>query len=722
MSRDTLDAVANAAPPVGTYLVTAAPERTTGIVSPGTDAASSARAVRGRGRILATSAVFAGVAGIVATVPGAPTMQSLALLVLMAWGGGSAVLCWFDLPDGALVAGAIGLSIATVVGMTALMARWDVWHPTLACWCLSLLVAASGLLRLWNPNGDRPVLQPRPSACRLGSPVVAIVMLVAALSTWTIAVWSLRRDTAGDHGLLFTPGGVWLAVAMAAVVSSFVAAMAARRPILAALAALASVLVGRATSTLITEVPAYTWTYKHIGVVDYVNSHGALEPYWTDIYARWPGFFTAMAWFSSVTRVSPVDVAHWFAPVVDVLISVVAGALALAVTRSLHTALVAAFLVQLVNWVAQDYYSPQALSLVMSTSILALLLCSNQYPMAGYLSVAVFVGVVWTHQLTPAWTLAAVVALSVLRQVRPRWIFAYYLAVWGVYVIPQLDSVQRYGLFSFDPVKNTAGTSQSERPVSAGYEFTVLVDRGLAVTFWGLAAVCVGVLWRRRAKPWAAAIAAFSPMILVFSQSYGGEATMRIFLYSLAGCALLIAPFVTSALLGPATARGRLSRVSAWLLLVAFALAGMQGYYSNWSFSTVTQVQLEQSRWLLASNLAERGITVWAPQVGWPQRPSANYVKFALADQQYDIPLDDLRTTVLKDIPTGNVMDGIEDQVRHSRFPLFVVLPRQLEQYDAWLGIFKPGVLDGLARQLATRVGWTKVIDDDDTTVYQFRG
>jgi hypothetical protein len=671
-------------------------------------------------RNLAVSGVFAGVAGVVATVPGAPAIQSLALLILLAWGGGSAILCWVELPTGASVAGVVGLSLASVVGMTTLLARWGAWYPKLACLGLSIVVATSGLVCLWSANGEVLAGALRRAKPQRGSPLLAVSMLLLALTTWAIALGPLRLDPGGDYGLLLTPGGGLLVLAMTAAVSSFVAAIAARRSVLAALAVLVSIGVSRLTSTLITEVPAYTWTYKHVGVVDYINSDQALAPYWTDIYVRWPGFFTAMAWFSSVTSLDPVDVAHWFAPVADVLISVVVGALALTVSRSKQTALVAALLVQLVNWVAQDYYSPQALSLVMAFSILAMLWCSNRYPMAGYLSVVVFIAMVWTHQLTPVWIIAVVVALSVMRRVRPRWISVYYLVVWAVYVIPRLDSVERYGLFSFDPVANTAGPNQSERPESPGYQFTVLVDRGLAMSFWAMAAICVLVLWRRRARPWAAAIVAFSPMMLIVSQSYGGEATMRVFLYSLAGCTVLIAPFLARALAAATPVRGRVTRMFAWLVLVVFALAGMQGYYSNWSFSTVTREQLEQSRWLLATNQEQRGITVWAPQVGWPERPSAAYVKFALADSQYDIPLDDLRSSVLKDVPTADVMDEVEKKVRHSRIPLYVVLPRQLAGYDAWLGVFKPGVLQGLLTQITTRPGWAEVIDDDNTVVYRY--
>ncbi|MCV7418953.1 hypothetical protein H7K45_00190 [Mycobacterium yunnanensis] len=667
-------------------------------------------------RRLAVSCLVAGAAGIVATIPGAPAIQSLALVVLLAWGGGSAIMCWVELPTGASVAGAVGLSVASVVGMTTLMARWGAWYPKLACLCLATVVTTSGLVRLWSTDGNLARVVLRYPTPQRGNPRFAIAMLALSVTVWAIALGPLRSNPGGDYGLLLTPGGGLLIFAMVAAVSAFAAAVATRRPVLAALAIVISIGVGRLTSTLITDVPAYTWTYKHIGVVDYIVTDQALAPYWTDIYVRWPGFFTTMAWFSAVASVDPVDVAHWFAPAVDALISVVTGALVLTVTRSKQAALVGALLVQLVNWVAQDYYSPQALCVVLAFAILALLTCSNRYPMAGHLSVVLFVAMVWTHQLTPVWIISVVVALSVIRRIRPRWLLAYYLVVWAVYVIPRLDSVERYGLFSFDPVANTEGPTQSERLESSGYQFTVYVDRGLAMTFWASAAMCVFVLWRRGARPWAAAIVAFSPMMLIFSQSYGGEATMRIFLYSLAGCTVLIAPFLARALAQSHPLRGTL----AWLVLVFFAMAGMQGYYSNWSFSTVTRQQLEQSRWLLTTNEHERGITVWAPLVGWPQRPSAAYVKYALFDSQYDIPLDDLRASFLKDVPTAGVMEEIEEHVRNSRVPLYVVIPRQLDEYDAWLGVFKPGVLQGLVTQMASRPGWSQVVGDEDTVVYRY--
>ncbi|CAN5340294.1 hypothetical protein BH09ACT7_BH09ACT7_06190 [soil metagenome] len=677
-------------------------------------------AASSQARVLAYTSLVAALSGILATIPSLPVVQSLFMLVLLLCGAGSAVLCWVELPTGASLAGVIGLSLAAVIALTTLLVRWNVWHPELSCVILSLAIASSGLARLWTLK-ECPTVAAVPGPPRVGGKLYpAVTLLILALSIWWFALPLLEEDDGAKYGLLGTPGGALLILAMAAAVSSFVAAVFADRAFLAALTVLAAVVIGRVTATLITEVPIYAWTYKHIGVVDYLIDHRSLAPYWTDIYVRWPGFFTAMGWFSTVTGLDPVDAAHWFAPVVDIMIVTVIGALVFGVTHRLRAALVAALLVQLVNWVGQDYYSPQAVSLVMAFSILALLLCSKQFVAAGYLSVPIFAAIVATHQLTPVWLIAVVIALAVFRQLRPFWLPVIYVLIWVAYVVPRLDSVSRYGLVKFDPVANSAGTTVSERAESAGYQFTVVVDRGLTVTIWVLAAVCILILWRRKAMPWAAAILAYSPILLLGGQSYGGEATMRVFLYSMAGCALLLAPFLARALTGATAARRLVPRTVAWMLMLAFAIAGMHGYYSAWSFATVTRSQLDQSRWLLATNQENRVITVWAPGAGWPERPSGDYVKFALADSLYDVPLDELRSSVLKEAPSADDMKELERSAQGGGAPVYVVLPRQLYQYDAWTGLFKPGVLDGLKKQLATRPGWTEVINDANTAVYRY--
>jgi hypothetical protein len=689
-------------------------------------------------RVLAYVGVIAGLSGVLSAIPGLPVLQSLLMLILLVAGAGSAALCWLELPAGAAVAGVIGLSIAGVIALATSLAWLRTWYPVPSCLLLSLTVAVIGLMRLWTLRGTSARAEPKyviadVNEADIGSrealakqrgnranakPYIAVALLVLALGIWLNALRLLHRDTGGQYGLLVTPGGALLITATAVAVTGFVVAIVEHRTLVAALAILVVIILERVTVTLITEVPIYTWTYKHIGLVDYIIKNHSLAPFSTDVYIPWPGFFTAMAWFSSITGLDPVDAAHWFSPIAATLIAIMVGALALSFGLSMRAVLIAGMLAQLVNWVGQDYYSPQAVGLIMAFAILALLAYSRRFVAAGYLSLPIFTVLVATHQLTPTWVCAVAIALAVFRQIRPRWASAIYVSILATYVLPRLDSIKRFGLFTgFNPVANSATVSGRG---SDGRLFTVLADRGLSVSVWLLAAVCIVLLWRQGRVPWAAAIMAYSPMLLLAGQNYGGEAILRVFLFSFAGCTVLVAPFFARALTLAPAARRLMSMAAAWIVLIAFALAGMQGYYGGWSFFMLTRTQLEQGRWLLATNQAGATITVMAPPSGWPERPSADYVRFALADSGYDAPLEVLRTSLLRGVPTAEDMDRLEIGARAGGKPLYIVLPRQLYAYDEWIGLFQPGALEGLKEQLSLRPGWTKVINDADTVVFRY--
>ena len=63
-------------------------------------------------------------------------------------------------------------------------------------------------------------------------------------------------------------------------------------------------------------VPRYPWLYKHIGVVQYFNLHGAVNQS-IDIYQNWPGFFALVALFDRASGASsPIRFAAWSETVV----------------------------------------------------------------------------------------------------------------------------------------------------------------------------------------------------------------------------------------------------------------------------------------------------------------------------------------------------------------------------------------------------------------------
>lgn len=99
-------------------------------------------------RGVAWLAVAAGAAGVAAAIPSHPVLQAVLLMVFVAVGPGSAILCWVTLPPAATVAGVLGGSFAVVAMVTTSMSWLGLWYPLPSCLALSVLTVASGAARL----------------------------------------------------------------------------------------------------------------------------------------------------------------------------------------------------------------------------------------------------------------------------------------------------------------------------------------------------------------------------------------------------------------------------------------------------------------------------------------------------------------------------------------------------------------------------------------------
>jgi hypothetical protein len=691
-------------------------------------------------RLLGSVAIVAGGAGMLATQLTSPAVQATLLMVFMSVGVGSAVMCWINLPVGATIAGTVGLSIAAVSGVASQMVHLRQWHPSTSCFLLAAVVTIAGVVRLRTlRDGDSrgchaaASVSPRDSTVgstrRLCWP--AAVLLVVALGAWVVALPRLPHADVGQYGLLASSGGVLLLIAAGMAITAFVMAIVAE-DIWTAITSLAIVVVvQRITVTLITDVPIYAWTYKHIAVVDYIAENGQLYHPSIDIYRHWPGFFSSMAWFSSITGMDPVDIAHWFTPAADVLILTMVAALALALGLTKRSALTASMIAQLANWIGQDYYSPQALALVMAISILALLVSSKGFRIAGYLSVLVFAVFVATHQLTPVWVCALAVAMTMIGLVRPWWLPGLYLLVVAVYLPPRLPYIQQYGWFTgFNPLENSdpaamtsdvaAGAGTDVEKISAGREFTTIVEQGLSMTLWLAAALCFLIVWRGAHRRWAAPIIAFSPMVLLFGQSYGGEAILRVYLYSLAGCALLVAPLVVRLLTRQRRRRRFLSVAVVWLVLLGVGAAGMQGYFGAWSYITITRSQLDHARWLSETSPAGSVVISSGAPAGWPGRSSADYIRHALVDPWYDNQFDERQDLPFVPDSVPEALKTFERESLSTGLPVYVVLPRQSWIYEEYMRSSRTATLDAIVDDLDRRSGWIRVIDDGDSLVFGY--
>ena len=557
--------------------------------------------------------------------------------------------------------------------------------------------------------------------------LVALVAVAVCLVSLP-AVPEARHTTLG---LLFSSvPGVPLSIALSAVAA--VLALRGERTSDRVLALAASLACLRLPTALGTAEPIYGWTYKHLGVIDYIQQHGSVAS-GVDIYGGWPGAFSAVAWVSTVTGTTPLALAQWFAVGVQAFAVVAVFSLARGLGQTHRQAFVAAFLAQALGWVGQDYLSPQAVGWVLALGVLVLLVHSRRRPALGLLAVLPFAAVVVTHQLTPYWLVIAALALGALGVVRPRWLGIVFALAAGGWLLLHTADLGSSSLFSgVDPVANakTASTGVG----SAGQTVSSIAARGTAVGLWllGAAVALHGIVAGRagRTDPRAAArrqhvlvaaVLAFAPFGLLAGQNYGGEALFRVYLYSVPGCVVLVAPLVTRLLSLPATTvRRRATALLAGLLVVGASLASAQAYYGGWFANVVQTRAVEVGSELLRTMPVPARLLSPVP-VG-PGRMVGEYVAQAAVDPLYDAsmttwegwlgePFDD--PAVERDLTSDLVFEGE---------PTYLLLTQQMRDYSDFYGLYPDGALDRLAAQLDADDRWARTVDDGGVQLWVLQG
>src|SRR5215211_2799478 len=123
------------------------------------------------------------------------------------------------------------------------------------------------------------------------------------------------------------------------------------------------------------EAPRFNVTWRHAGLVDYVQRNEAIYPS-TDAYLNWPGFFILSAFIAEVAGLNSIlDIAA-YASVFNNLLYM--GALMMifrSATSNRRLAWLAIWLFYVANWIAQDYFSPQGLNYFLYLTILGIILC-----------------------------------------------------------------------------------------------------------------------------------------------------------------------------------------------------------------------------------------------------------------------------------------------------------------------------------------------------------
>jgi hypothetical protein len=410
---------------------------------------------------------------------------------------------------------------------------------------------------------------------------VADLFLPASLALWALGVRWTNATVLGPYGLptvlpiVFYAG---LALLVVSTGTELARSRLSRWRMSLHAAALVVMLYG--TAPLVYPEGRYSWLYKTIGVVQYVNEHGQLNRY-IDIYQNWPGFFAAAAWFGKVAGVaSPLAYAKWAQLVFELaalpLLYLIYDALSLTVQQRW----LALLLYSASNWIGQDYFSPQALGTLLSLGIMAIALrwlyvdnssgdhrrgqesLPADQPARGWRAmpppgtavfcaalVLVYFVLTFTHELSPYMLAVQLGALGVARLLRPWWLGIALAAIAVGYLLPRFAYVNHtYGLL------NSIGNffSNAAPPsfkVGAVPRSQLLIERCAEALSAGMLGLAIAGAWLRRRSGHnvlALVLLAFSPVILLGIQAYGEEGILRVYLFSLPWTAALAASALVS--------------------------------------------------------------------------------------------------------------------------------------------------------------------------------
>jgi hypothetical protein len=618
--------------------------------------------------------------------------------------------------------------------------------------------------RLESVGPPEPGAPSAPTSRRRRWPLTAQVLsLSACVALWWLSVSRIRVGTLDDYGLLPAfPLSFYAALGL--LVASFVAALCAPRRSEAVLAGhvLALIVFLHGTMPLIFSEPFYPWVYKHFGVVEYIDLHGRLDAS-VDIYQNWPAFFTLSAWFGRVAGTRPLEYAAWaqvfFNACNLVLLRYVFGSL----SRDIRLVWIAIFVFFAANWVAQDYFSPQAFAFTLSLGLCGvilrwLLIAPDRAWMARWLNraaafvarlgrrrrsgapedepagsqrvgrrtarnvaIVLFALIVTTHQLTPYMLIAGLAVLTFLGVVRPRLLVVLFAAMALGYLLPRLGFIERYyGLLGSagEPLKNVRSAAVGFNGLAGepGRVLCAHAARVLSLVVWGLG--LIGAVRRLRAgyKNLGIAALAVAPAFIALADTYGGEAIYRVFLFSLPWFALL-----TAFALRPGGDDWSTVRTLPRLLLPLTLLLALflPAYFGMAATNEVRSGEVAASQYFYDHAPPHSVLMIASPQ--FPVRLAGNYEQFRLTIGEADPSLltvkPSLRHKLLGDRQVPVIAQAMRDYAGGE--PVFLVVSRNGKVTSQVLDLLPRGSLDELGRALSRSRRFRVWYRNADTTIFQ---
>ena len=482
---------------------------------------------------------------------------------------------------------------------------------------------------------------------------VLLLPFLFAVVLWAAALPTINVRDMTDLGLLSVfPLSIYVALGLLTI-GFCLAVQRPQTPVwLLALYVIALIVIVHGTPNILYGTLRYAWAWKHVGIVDYIQRHGTVNPEIAslDAYHNWPGFFALNALLTEAAGFgSALAYAGW-APVFFNLIS--SGALLLVLTTFTSDRRLIGFslwIFCLSNWVGQDYFSPQAFSFFLYLVLIFICLkwfgfvaprtrsaiSRRRVPLrvqslihqiigdhavtsdapattvslplqrVGLMMIVIliFVAMTSSHQLTPFMAISTVALLVIFRRCTARRLpvlMIIVLALWFLYgaeffLLDRLSSIfSSVGQFASNVDANLVNVAQ----LSFGQRVVSLMGRGLTALVWLLA--LLGGLRRLRhgQRDRIPFLILASVLVLPLINDYGGEILFRVYLFALPATA-----FFAAAAIFPSQTSG-LSRRAAWAsaaLSVVLFTGFLFAYYGKDRHYYFTPQEVEATRYLYST-------------------------------------------------------------------------------------------------------------------------
>lgn len=408
----------------------------------------------------------------------------------------------------------------------------------------------------------------------------ALALLAVVLLPLAAATTDLSDMSGWGLATVLSPFG-WLALALA--VAACVMELWSKRPRIPMLGAATAVLIlcSFGMPSVVMPQARFTTAWLIGGFVDALSGTG-VPPLGVDARFYWPAFFAQWAWFRDAAGVDNLDVVlRWFPAVVVAFWAIGVYALARSMLGGTRAPWVAAWLFLGLNWIEQDYFSPQATGITLLLTVLTFALGplatrrtdtggapgwprshrdaprlprwrrwlvsamtppnmptlpARQLLLIYFCAALCLLALAPTHQLTPFAIAGQLFVLAVVGRFRGRGLLL--IGIFAVAIFVLIGARD----FWMTQISMITGGSDEGGAIQAGLFERLQGDSGqlvvkalraiMPVLTWLLAIAGAWVYWKRR-RDLVPILLAVVPMGMAAVQSYGGELLLRVILYGL---------------------------------------------------------------------------------------------------------------------------------------------------------------------------------------------